>query len=133
MGEEILVSDRIDAGAEFIREFNDAYPVSVACWMIPAETDNFYLYLASDKIDGGNKGDAYGEVIRIFRNRPSEWLDPFHIKLINSSDPLAREAIQIRDRYQVPVATRYWGTYLGGMGINGAYIYPPLSTVKTAP
>ena len=48
MGEELLVNERIDAGAEFLRDFNDYVPVSVACWVIPADSDNLFLYIASD-------------------------------------------------------------------------------------
>lgn len=132
MGENLLVNERIEAGAKFIRNFNDSFPVSVALWVVPADTDNIYLYVASDDIDGRNIDVAYGEAIRKLQGARSEWLDPFEVKLINTSNPLANEAIRIRDRYAVPIPTRFRGTSIGGTGIDGAYIYPPVSALATA-
>lgn len=132
MGENLLVNERIEAGAKFIRAFNDNFPVSVAVWVIPADTDSVYLYVASDGIDGRNINLAYGAVIRELQGAPSEWLDPFEVKLINSSDRVARDAIRIRDRFTMPRPTRFRGTSIGGIGIDGAYIYPPVSALATA-
>ncbi len=133
MGEEILVNEQIDAGADFVRDFNDYVPVSVACWVIPAESDNVFLYIASDGIDDNNFDVAYGEVLRKLSGKKSQWLDPFQIKLVNSSDPIAHDAIEIRNRYPASLATRYGGSSIGGMSINRAYIYPPVSAMKATP
>ncbi len=131
MGEELLVDEQIVAGADFVRDFNDYVPVSVACWVIPADSDDMFLYIASDDIDDSNFDVAYGEVLRKLSGKKSPWLDPFQIKLVNSSDPIARDAIRIRDRYSAPLATRYGGSSIGGTSIDGAYIYPPMATMKT--
>jgi hypothetical protein len=129
----VVEQEHIDAGADFVRDFNEYVPVSVACWVNPAETDNLFLYVASDEINDANIRVAYGEVVRRLRDKRSQWLDPFQVKLVNSSDPVARDAIQIRDRYPVKAPTRYRGSSLGGMGIGGAYIYPPLSAMMSTP
>lgn len=131
MGQELLVIDHIDAGTEFLRDFNDYHRVAVACWINPAESDNLFLYIASDDIDDSNIHVAYGEVLRRLSGKRSPWLDPFQIKLINSADPIARDAIEIRDRYPAKIATRYNGPSIGGTSIDGAYIYPPLSAIKS--
>lgn len=133
MGEELLVNEQIDAGTDFVRDFNDYVPVSVACWVIPAESEDLFLYIASDDIDDNNFDVAYGEVLRKLSGKKSQWLDPFQIKLVSSSDPIARDAIQIRDRYPAPVPTRYGGSSIGGTSIDGAYIYPPVSAMKATP
>ena len=133
MGEELLVNEQIDAGADFVRDFNDYVPVSVACWVVPADSENEFLYIASDDIDDTNFDVAYGEVLRRLRGKRSQWLDPFQIKLINSSDPIAQDALRIRDRYPARLATRYGGTSIGGTSIDGAYIYPAVSTMKATP
>jgi hypothetical protein len=54
MGEELLVSEQITAGAAFVRDFNEYLPISVAFWVAAAESDNVFLYLASDEIDDHN-------------------------------------------------------------------------------
>jgi len=128
MGQDFLVIEQIDAGTEFVRDFKDYVTVSVACWIKPADSDNLYLYIASNEIDASNIDVAYHEVLRRLSGKRSQWLDPFQIKLVNSSDPIARDAIQIRDRYPVSLPTRYQGSWIGGMGIDGAYIYPPIGS-----
>jgi hypothetical protein len=133
MGQNLLVVEQVDAGADFVRDFNDYFSVSVACWVNPAESDNVFLYIASDEIDDSNIDVAYGEVLRRLGRKRSQWLDPFQVKLITSSDPIARDAIQIRDRYAAKIPTRYQGSSIGGMSIDGAYIYPPLAAMKSAP
>ena len=133
MGEEFLVDEQKDAGADFVREFNDFVPVSVACWIIPAESDDVFLYIASDDINDNNFDVAYGEVLRKLSSKKSQWLDPFQVKLVNSSDPIAHDAIEIRDSYSAPLATHYGGTSIGGMSIDYAYIYPPVSAMKASP
>ena len=130
MGEELLVNEQIDAGADFVRDFNDYVPISVACWVIPADSEDVFLYIASDSIDDSNFDIAYGEVLRKLSGRKNQWLDPFQVKLVNSSDPIAQDAIDIRDRYPAPLVTRYGGSSLGGTSIDGACIYPPVSAMK---
>lgn len=132
MDQEFLVTEQIDAGADFALEFNDYLPVSVALWVAPEETASIYLYIASDKIDGTNRDVAYGELVRRFDANFKQWLDLFQIKLINTSDPVAQNAIAIRDRYPASLNTRYNGSSLGGIPIKGALIYPPLSAMKAA-
>ncbi|MCA9211360.1 MAG: hypothetical protein KDA55_23540 [Planctomycetales bacterium] len=133
MGEEILVAEQIEAGAEFVRDFNQYVPVAVAFWVASGESDDLVLYVASDDIDDRNFDVAYGEVLRRLGGKRSRWLDPFQIKLLNSSDPIARDAVRIRDRYPAPLVTRYGGSSLGGTSVDGACIYPPISTLNAVP
>lgn len=133
MGEEFLVSEQIDAGADFVRDFNEYVPVSVACWVIPAGSEHALLYIASDDIDDSNFDVAYGEVLRKLSGKKSQWLDPFQIKVVNTSDPIAQDAIEIRDRYPAALVTRYGGSSIGGMSIDHACIYPPVSAMKATP
>lgn len=133
MGQDILVIEQIDAGGAFVDDFNDYVSVSVACWVQPAESDNLFLYIASDQIDDDNIRDRYGEVLRRLRGKASQWLDPFQVKLVNTSDRIAQDAIKIRDRYPAKLPTRYRGSSIGGLGIDDAYIYPPLSAKKSTP
>jgi hypothetical protein len=131
MGSQLLVEE-IDAAKEFAREFNDYAPVSACFWLNPAESDHWYLYVASDEINDTNIYVAYGEVLR--RVGIGQWLDPFKIKLVNTSDPVARDAIKIRDSIPnrtIPVRRR--GGALGNLGIEGAYIYPPLTKASATP
>ena len=51
-------------------------------------------------------------------------LDAFQVKLIQSDDPLARDVLEVQRRYPGTGAINYNGRYLGGMSIEGAYLYP---------
>ncbi len=133
MGEDLLVNEQIEAGADFVRDFNDYVCVSVACWVIPAASEGSFLYVASDDIDDSNIDDAYGEVLRRLSVKKNQWLDAFQVKLVNSSDPIASDAIRIRDRYPATLATRYGGSSIGGTSIDGAYIYAPISAMDATP
>ena len=98
MGQTILVSEQKEDGTKFVLDFNNSFPVSVACWVAPSDTENMFLYIASEKINDSNIQDAYREMSRRFRANRSQWqwLDPFQIKLVNSSDPLAQAAMNIQ-------------------------------------
>jgi hypothetical protein len=133
MAQELLVNEQIDAGVDFVRDFNDYVSVAAAFWIRPAESDEWFLYVASDDIDDTNFDVAYGEVFRRLRSNRRRGLDPFRVKLVNSSDPVARDAIDIRDRYPADIPTRYSGPTLGEISIEGAYIYPPLPAMKSTP
>lgn len=133
MGQDVLVKENIDAGAEFLRDFNDYAPISVACWVQPADSDSLYLYIASDEFTDVNVPESYGEVARRFQGPRSPWLDPFQIKLIHTTDRVARDAIAYRDRFSTNVGMRYPETSIGGLGIDEAYIYPPMPALAAAP
>jgi len=132
MDQEPLV-EQTDAGEAFVRDVACCLSVAAAFWINPAESEEWYLYIASDEINDGNIKDAYGKVLHRLGAEGRQWLDPFRIKLLNSSDPLASEVVQIRDRYAAKIPTRYRGSFIGGMNIDGAYIYPPLAATNSMP
>lgn len=134
MGQDLLVTEQIDAGADFVRDFNQYVNVSAACWVSPADTENLFLYIASDDIDDSNIVAAYGEVLRILRGNGNFGLDPFQVKLVNTSDAVARDAVQLRDRFPARIPTRFQGSSFGGISVNPpVYIYPRISTLTAAP
>jgi hypothetical protein len=91
------------------------------------------LYLASTEINDENIRAAYGEVLRRIGSNRKQWLDVFQIKLLNSSNPLAAEVVEIRNRYPLKIPARYNGSSIAGLAIDGAYIYPPITAPSSAP
>ncbi|MFT5322985.1 MAG: hypothetical protein ACI8P0_000830 [Planctomycetaceae bacterium] len=133
MGQESLVNEQIDAGEDFAREFSDYVPVDVAFWINnPADSEGWFLYLASSGINDDNFDVAYGEVLRRVGNNRKQWLDAFQVKLLNGADPLATGVIEIRNRYPLKIATQYNGSSIAGIAIDGAYIYPPITAPSSA-
>lgn len=133
MGQESLVNEQIDAGAEFARDFSDYASVDAAFWINPADSEEWYLYIASSEIGDDKLDVAYGEVLRRAGTNKSQWLDAFQVKLLDCADPLAAEVIEIRNRYSLKIPTRYNGTSIAGMAIDGAYIYPPIAATSSTP
>jgi hypothetical protein len=119
-----LVSAMTDAGAELVRRLNKYFLVQTAFWLKDSEAGQWYLFIASDQIDDSNIDVAYGEVLRVANEIGSPYLDPFQVKPIAASDPLAQAALDIRRRYPGSTATRFGSKNFGGMSIEAAYIYP---------
>ena len=132
MDQEPLVNESIAAGADYIARFDQYAPVKAAFWLKRSDAGGWALYLASDAIDDSNRGKSYGEVLRLTQAAPTPYLDPFQIKLISGDHPLASAVLAVQRRYPGNLATRYGGSNLGGVGIDGAYLYP-LSVVPNAP
>lgn len=134
MGQVSLVNEQINAGEAFLHDFNDYVSIAAAFWINPADSEDWLLYIASDEINDANVRVAYGEVLRRIGSNRNQWLDAFQVKLLNSSDPLAAEVVEIRNRYPVnKIPTRYNGSSIAGLAIDGAYIYPPITAPSSAP
>ncbi|OJW08363.1 MAG: hypothetical protein BGO49_13275 [Planctomycetales bacterium 71-10] len=125
------MSEEIQAGERLLREFDAYEPVHVAFWMRKSDEDERYLYIASDRINSGNIDVAYSEALRVAQKLGSPYMNPFRIKLINSSDRLARAAIVERDRFPAPLPARLGGKSFGGVDAADVYIYPAFDHAAT--
>ena len=124
-----LVTEEIDAGADLVRQFNEYAPVVAAFWLKASDENQRYLYLASEEIKDTNIDLAYGELVRLAGKMGSTFLDLFRVKLINAADPLAKAVLEINQRYPGKLPMRFGGSFLGGIGVDDAYIYPSLSSI----
>lgn len=123
MGQELLVEQK-DAGRDFVVEFDKSYPVDVAFWLLPEESDRWKLYVASDAIRDDNQKATYRKVLDLI-GTTNPWLDPVQVSLLNSHVPLAQRAIQLRDQYAARFPTHYGAKVLAGMPVQGTYFYQP--------
>jgi hypothetical protein len=119
-----LVSEQIEAGARFLREFQKYVPVQTAFWLKESESGEWYLYVASDRITDDNFDVAYGEVARIAGAIHDPWFDPFQIKVIGTDDPLAKGVEDLLRLYPGRRPARFRDTTLGGVSVDEVYIYP---------
>lgn len=132
MDSNTLVSAELNAGQQFIDQFDRVVPVKAAFWLRAEDEDGWYLYIASDAFENVGIHAANGEVVRIFRELQNPLLNLFQIKLVKASESPAREVIQEQQRRPLPVGTWYHGSSLGGIEIDGAYLYPsPVSQPTT--
>jgi hypothetical protein len=119
-----LVSERIDAGQAFIAEFARKRPVKIAFWLKLSEESRWYLYVASEDIDGKTIRDAYKDVLIFIQGMKSPFLDPFEVKLIGADAALAQAAWEAQQRYPARMSALYRDCQLGDLSIEGAYFYP---------
>jgi hypothetical protein len=126
MGQGTLVIDESekDAGTELIDRISVTWPVKLAFWLRPADSDQWFLYIAAEGIDDSNKDRGYKEVLRQVKELRTPYFDPFQVKLIRGDHPLAVAVMEVHKRYPESLAINYNGRYLGGMSIEGAYLYP---------
>src|SRR5205823_6786239 len=104
---------------------NEHIPVKAAFWLKETDRGRWHLYVASDKMNGSEKGDSYGEVLRVVAEMNDPNFSPFRVKLIGSSSPLAQAALDFSRRYPGKVLSRFDGGQFGGVSVDGLYIYPP--------
>jgi len=132
MDQRSLVIDQIDAGADLVKRFDKHTSVKVAFWLNPTEDGQWQLYIASEEINDTNFDLGYGEVLRLTQEMQNPNIDPFQVKLIGAEDPLARDVLEIQQRFPAKIPTHYNGPTLGGVSIEAAYFYAmPIAAPST--
>jgi len=120
-----LVSEQIEAGAAFLREFQKSFPVRVAFWLKDSDSGERYLYVASEQITDDNFDVAYLDVARIATEIQDPWFDPFRVKVIGDEDPLAKAALEAQRRHAGRGGhVRLYGHVFGGLAVDEVYLYP---------
>lgn len=141
MDQDTVVNEQIDSGERLIEALSaEGFNVGVGFWAKPTEEGKWFLYLASDLVDSDGPAVAYRLVHDVMRKTPDLWIDPLEVKVLGLKDSLALDAMNVT-RPKVPDSpfavrtpkpfqgmTRFGGATLGGVSIDGAYIYPPSAT-----
>jgi hypothetical protein len=130
MDQNPLVIEQIDAGARFLAEFEKKIPVAAAFWLRTNDEEWWYLYVASEEFDDKRLDVGYGEVVRLAAESPDPNFDPFRVKLIGATDPLATAARDVLRRFPGRIPTRIHRSNFGGVGVEDVYIYPTLTAVS---
>ena len=119
-----LVREQIDAGRQFLTEFEKQIPVQAAFWLKQGEEGRWDLYVASDQIDDQTIKVAYREVLRVAGQMRDPNFGPFQVKAIGIDDPFAQAALDVLRRYPGRVAAHFHNRIFGGVGVEEVYIYP---------
>ena len=104
-------------------------PNTAAGWVKESDGWQWHLYLVTPLVgEDGATTPAYRRILAVLRTGPPPpELDPFLIKVVGPTKPVG-QAILDAQRH----GGRFWGRYavtsLGGMSVDGAYVYPPLVT-----
>ncbi len=130
MDKNALVTEEIDAGKELVAKFSTFMPVEAAFWLNPSDDGRWALYIASPEVDDARLDIAYGEVLRIVHDMNTPFLDPFQVKLVGSSHPLASAAVEINRKFPGLMPSRFRGSNFGGTGVEEVYLYPSHAVSK---
>ncbi len=133
-----MVSEQTDRGKRLIEALAAAgFDVRVAFWAKPTDDGTWFLYLAYTLVDDKGPSVAYRIVHDVLRKMPDLWIDPLEIKVLGLNDSLTEAALAVtrpkvpdrpfavRNPKPYPGMTWFGGSSLGGVSIDGAYIYPP--------
>jgi len=127
-----LVEQQIDSGLDFIAQLKqDGFDVSVAFWVKTLEEGLWFLYIGSNSAQPGDMGEVYRRVYATLSRIGDKGISLSDIKVIPANNPIATDAMVVRDRYSGNVPTRYHGKRLGLLAIEAAYIYPSESASLT--
>jgi hypothetical protein len=145
MDKDAVVSEQTESGKRLIEALATVgFDVRVAFWAKLTDAGKWYLYLASPLVDEKGPLAAYRLVLGILRKMPDLWLDPFEIRVVGLNDSLTEGALAaikpdvpnspyaVRNPKPYPRMTRVGGSTLGGVSIEGAYIYPPSESPASA-
>jgi hypothetical protein len=126
MDQSALVILQMDEGKQLINQLlAEGVPVTGAGWLKETENDQWYLYLVTPLVskDGATKG-AYRRVNHVLGQMTElsniRWLE---IKVIAPTDPVAQAILDVRGRYPGKRTVAFRGSQLGGVHVEGAYIY----------
>jgi hypothetical protein len=124
----ILVETQVDDGQTLIERLaQEGIPVTAACWLKESDGGFWYLYLASPVVDARGAHWVYRRLLPIVRGMPQPFgIDPSAVKAIETSDPVARAVRDLNRRFPAQRPLRFDADELGGVSVQGGYLYPPL-------
>jgi hypothetical protein len=125
MDQALLVEQEIDDGREFIDLLvSEGFDVSAAAWVKPSEEDRWLLYLVLKEVDDRGLLAAYRAVHPALGKLHASWISLTELKLVGPSNPVGADIMEINRKYPGRSLTRTRSPQLGGMSIEGAYVYP---------
>jgi hypothetical protein len=128
MDQDALVTQQVEAAAEFVRRLGERLPVAAAFWLKPTQEGRWQLYIASERVRGETFRAAHGAVAQAAREMRNPDLDTLRIRLISDDHPLAREALLWLQLYPGDIPIRRDGPVFGDTAVEGVYIYPATLT-----
>lgn len=139
MDTNALVNAQLDGGSRLLTALHDAGVVTtVAFWAKLTEARDWNLYVASPVVETDEgELEAYRKMTSILSQHEEFGVDIDDVLIIDVEDGMAVEAAEVvkskvTNGKPYTGITRFKGYTLGGLEIDGAYIYPPPRASVTA-
>jgi len=131
MDQAKVVTEQVVGGKKLLARLRgEGFAINGACWARTEDDGQWYLYLITPVVEGKDSRPSYLIIRNTLRQMDGDWadeferIDPFDVKLIAPSDPLARGVLESYQRWPDEIPTCHGGSALGSVNIEGAYIYP---------
>lgn len=111
--------EQIEEGQRLLDRLRaEGFDVHAACWLREASEGRIRLYIASSMLEEKGLLSTVKEVIRILHDLGYTWLTISDVLLIGPTDPVAREAIDLRGRFPGLACAPPGYTSFGGIPIE---------------
>lgn len=128
MDTELLVDTQIEDGRLLAeKRIQDGFDVSVLLWVKPSEEGMRYLIIGSPEVGRLGLSEAYRLLYASLDKLSASSISYSDIKLIDGSNPIAQNAVELRDRLPAKIPTRFRGKRLGSPAVVEAYVYPKIT------
>ena len=130
MDQETLVREQVDGGAKVLARLVEmGLDLNAAFWAKTEEAGRWYLYLAIPAVKTTGVRPVLAAAYQAIDDlaglwsHPFEVIDPFAIRVLDASDPMAREVTETMHRHPGPFDTWYHTSWLGDTAVSGLFIY----------
>jgi hypothetical protein len=103
------------------------FGIEVMFWAKTSEDGLWQLWIASSAVDSHDVGDARRKVYDALAQIPTCSVTPSEISLLVNTDPIARDAMALRDRFQnirSELGRRFRDKRLGKIAVSELFLYP---------
>ena len=130
MDQGTLVEPQIADGRRLLERLGaEGIPVTAAAWVKESEGGPWYFYIVTPLVtEDSGKRPVYRRVGPVIHRRPQPfWVDPLEIQVVAPDSDIGQAILDIAGRRPGPVPMPYGSVRLGGLSIDGAYVYPPVA------
>jgi hypothetical protein len=125
MATDSLVMELKDSGQALLDTLRGSgFNITAAAWVRISLEDRWVFYVASNIVNSRGPTAAYRDLYAALASNADSWLFMEDIRLIRTNDPVALGILALRAKTPAKVPINFGGRKLGGITIDGAYIYP---------
>ena len=131
MDQGTLVDVQIHDGRRLLERLSaEGIPVTAAAWVKESDGGPWYLYIVTPLVteDGGTR-PVYRRLVPVILQMPQPfWVDPMDFKVVAPGSAVGQSIRDIAGRRPGSMPLPYGSARLGGLSIDGAYVYPLIAS-----
>ena len=121
---ETLVEPLIESGGQIIHQCQkDGFSIDLAFWLKAVDDENWYLYLVNDTMAKDGPRKSYHKLYSSWKKLESPFASYSDIKIIDVSDPLAKDVRNLAENYGNQLNTWFGKRSLGFLEAEKLFVY----------